>query len=132
MTFKEAFRKARAAGKKTFTWNGKSYTTQTAEEAAAVKNAPSRPSTRPRARPSPSSSPRPRANPRSARAAEDKKGDTGNVNSARAQRTRMERRIGEQSLLNVPRNIGVGIARMISDRRIAAEDARKTRARPCQ
>ena len=29
MTFKQAFRKARDAGKKKFTWKGKSYTTKT-------------------------------------------------------------------------------------------------------
>lgn len=34
-TFKEAFREARNAGKKTFTWNGKPYTTELKEEAAA-------------------------------------------------------------------------------------------------
>jgi hypothetical protein len=34
-TFKEAFREARNAGKKTFTWQGKSYTTELKEEAAA-------------------------------------------------------------------------------------------------
>jgi hypothetical protein len=33
-TFKEAFREARNAGKKTFTWQGKSYTTELKEEAA--------------------------------------------------------------------------------------------------
>jgi hypothetical protein len=33
-TFKEAFREARGAGKKTFTWQGKSYTTELKEEAA--------------------------------------------------------------------------------------------------
>jgi hypothetical protein len=34
-TFKEAFREARKAGKKTFTWQGKSYTTELKEEVAA-------------------------------------------------------------------------------------------------
>jgi len=33
-TFKEAFREARKAGKKVFTWNGKPYTTELKEEAA--------------------------------------------------------------------------------------------------
>jgi len=33
-TFGEAFKAARAAGKSIFTWNGKSYTTKTKEEAA--------------------------------------------------------------------------------------------------
>jgi hypothetical protein len=33
-TFKEAFREARNAGKKTFTWQGKRYTTELKEEAA--------------------------------------------------------------------------------------------------
>jgi hypothetical protein len=33
-TFKEAFREARKAGKKTFMWNGKPYTTELKEEAA--------------------------------------------------------------------------------------------------
>jgi len=31
-TFKEAFREARAAGDKTFMWNGKKYTTELKEE----------------------------------------------------------------------------------------------------
>ena len=34
-TFKEAFREARKAGDKTFTWNGKKYTTEYKEEAEA-------------------------------------------------------------------------------------------------
>jgi hypothetical protein len=34
-TFKEAFREARKAGKKTFMWNGEPYTTELKEEAAA-------------------------------------------------------------------------------------------------
>lgn len=98
MTFKEAFRAARNAGKKTFTWNGKSYTTQTKEEADAIRNAPARPRARPNDT-SPSSSPRPRANPRSTpktasggeargrnsspppaqRSTEDPKGNTGRI-----------------------------------------------------
>lgn len=44
-TFKEAFREARKAGKKVFTWNGKPYTTELKEEAAkkadTAKAAPS-------------------------------------------------------------------------------------------
>lgn len=44
-TFKEAFREARNAGQKTFTWNGKRYTTELKEEAAKrtspAKTAPS-------------------------------------------------------------------------------------------
>jgi hypothetical protein len=36
-TFKEAFREARKAGKKTFMWNGKPYTTELKEEAEARK-----------------------------------------------------------------------------------------------
>ena len=36
-TFKEAFREARKAGDKTFTWNGKKYTTEYKEEAEAKK-----------------------------------------------------------------------------------------------
>jgi hypothetical protein len=32
-TFKQAFKEARDAGKGTFSWNGKKYTTETAEEA---------------------------------------------------------------------------------------------------
>lgn len=42
-TFKEAFREARKAGKKTFMWNGKPYTTELKEEAAArAPKAPAR------------------------------------------------------------------------------------------
>jgi hypothetical protein len=37
-TFKEAFREARKAGKKTFMWNGKPYTTELKEEAEARKS----------------------------------------------------------------------------------------------
>ena len=37
-TFKEAFREARNAGKKTFMWNGKPYTTELKEEAEARKS----------------------------------------------------------------------------------------------
>jgi hypothetical protein len=37
--FGEAFKKARKAGKKTFSFNGKSYTTKTKEEAEAPKPA---------------------------------------------------------------------------------------------
>ena len=36
-TFKEAFREARKAGKKVFTWNGKPYTTELKEEKQAKK-----------------------------------------------------------------------------------------------
>lgn len=35
--FKDAFRAARAAGDKTFEWNGKKYTTQLKEEATSAK-----------------------------------------------------------------------------------------------
>ena len=36
-TFKEAFAAARKAGRKTFTWNGKSYHTKTSEEVEEEK-----------------------------------------------------------------------------------------------
>ena len=46
--FGKAFSSARKAGKKTFTWKGKSYTTKTADDAkkAASKKAPSKPDVR--------------------------------------------------------------------------------------
>ena len=37
LSFKEAFRKNRDAGKKTFTWNGKSYHTKTKSETEGIK-----------------------------------------------------------------------------------------------
>jgi len=44
-TFKEAFREARAAGDKTFMWNGKKYTTELAKPKAGVsRDMPSKPS----------------------------------------------------------------------------------------
>jgi hypothetical protein len=47
-SFSEAFRAARKGGEKTFTWNGKSYTTKLKEEVAAPKRAaPARPASRP-------------------------------------------------------------------------------------
>lgn len=66
MTFKEAFAAARKAGKGTFTWNGKKYTTKLREDAAPKKSAtpkakPSRKSKSASVRKStaPKSSPRP-------------------------------------------------------------------------
>lgn len=49
-SFEKAFASARKAGKKTFTWNGKSYTTQTKEEAAKAK-ASAKPTVKPQPRP---------------------------------------------------------------------------------
>jgi hypothetical protein len=47
-SFSEAFRAARKSGEKTFTWNGKSYTTKLKEEVAAPKRAaPARAASRP-------------------------------------------------------------------------------------
>lgn len=57
-SFGEAFSAARKAGKKTFKWSGKLYTTKTKEEEAGGGSASA--STRPKARPS---SPRPKARP---------------------------------------------------------------------
>lgn len=54
--FGDAFKAARSAGKSTFTYNGKSYTTQTKEEAQKASSAPAS-SRRPRARPSEGASP---------------------------------------------------------------------------
>ena len=49
MTFKEAFAKADAAGRKTFTWNGKKYTTEKAS-GSAPKSSPRPKSPKPGAR----------------------------------------------------------------------------------
>jgi hypothetical protein len=81
-SFKEAFAAARQAGKQTFTWNGKSYTTETAEEAAAKRGATAGAS-RPRRRPSEVTSPRPRRNPRAeAVRTEDTRGSTRSASSS--------------------------------------------------
>lgn len=69
-SFNQAFASARKAGKKTFTWNGKSYTTQTKEEAARKSSptprpASERPSGAPKPRPA-SERPRPKEAPKPA------------------------------------------------------------------
>lgn len=53
MNFKTAFAAARKAGKKEFTWNGKSYNTKLKEEVGGAE--------RPKARPTNLTSPRPKA-----------------------------------------------------------------------
>ena len=45
-TFKQAFAKARDAGKKTFTWNGKRYTTEMADSKSSAPKTSRRPSNR--------------------------------------------------------------------------------------
>lgn len=66
-TFKEAFRSARSSGKKTFTWNGKSYNTKLAEDTP-----------KPRAKPTVQEPPKPRAKPKSETPKPTKKPNTTN------------------------------------------------------
>ena len=63
-TFKAAFAAARKAGKKTFQWNGKPYTTELASEKSSAPASSKRPKTRSDSAAS-SSSPRPKARPTS-------------------------------------------------------------------
>lgn len=58
-SFGDAFKSARAAGKKTFRFNGKLYNTQTKEEAAKASPASPRPAPRPGVVPTKSERPNP-------------------------------------------------------------------------
>lgn len=49
-SFKEAFAAARKAGKKTFTWNGKPYTTKLKEEVSSAPKTSKRPMPKPAAK----------------------------------------------------------------------------------
>ena len=68
-SFKESFASARKAGKKTFSWNGKSYTTELAKGATGPKTRPSGMDMKgPKARPNASSA-GPKARPMTPEAA---------------------------------------------------------------
>lgn len=64
-SFKSAFASARKAGKKTFTWEGKSYTTELASDKSSAPSSSKRPAAKPSS--APASSKRPKSRTSSSR-----------------------------------------------------------------
>jgi len=95
-SFKEAFRAARNAGKATFTWNGKKYTTELAGESSSSEGT-TRPRRRPASAPTPASSPRPKARPSRASSGN---GEARGRNASPPARSKSNYATGGDSLLN--------------------------------
>lgn len=88
-TFKQAFASNRAAGKKEFTWNGKSYNTKLATDTKkpAAKKFASTPKEGPIPTPAPRGSSLPKGMSKNVPIAEDKKTNTGSMKLPSAEKT---------------------------------------------